>query len=519
VRIASWQSLVLFLLSLAYLGVGLNRELNVYDEGLVVWGAQRILEGDVPYRDFWSTYAPGQFYALAAAFWVFGSQLIVERAWDTLLRALLAWVSFHLALRLSSRGAASLAWAGVLLWLGYYEFFGYPVFPALLLGLSALVCLLRSRDPGRPAPSRRRWVAVAGTAVGLAGAFRHDFGFYALLACVPLLLSRGPAAVARTRLRDLAPFAVPLALVVLLVGLPFLAVVPTSILISDLVVFPATRFAEYRALPFPSLSDGSRSFPFLFPYLVWVATAGLLVGGLVRRGRGGFDESTTGALCLGLFSLVSARQAWIRADLLHHAHLIVVAFVLLAWLLGRASRQDWKIRLPVVLVLASLLGQMAELPIRERIHLFERGGALAHAGLSAGIERGCGVPVGHERARAIRVVQKIAPEGEPIFVGVGHHGRIFVNDMLFYFLAERPSATRFHHLHPGVATSAPVQAEIVRELEENGVRAVVLFTAFDQIREPNQSGIDSGVRVLDDYLRTRFRPVGRFGDYLVLARR
>jgi len=60
---------------------------NVYDEGLIVFGAQRVLEGDIPYRDFWTLYAPGQFYAVAGLFKLFGSSVLVERLWDAAVRA------------------------------------------------------------------------------------------------------------------------------------------------------------------------------------------------------------------------------------------------------------------------------------------------------------------------------------------------------------------------------------------------------------------------------------------------
>ena len=39
---------------------GCNRGINYYDEELVVYGASRILDGNIPYRDYWTTYPPGQ---------------------------------------------------------------------------------------------------------------------------------------------------------------------------------------------------------------------------------------------------------------------------------------------------------------------------------------------------------------------------------------------------------------------------------------------------------------------------
>src|SRR4029450_10266984 len=41
-------------------------------------GALRILDGDVPYRDFWTMYAPGHFYLVALLFKVFGVHVWVD---------------------------------------------------------------------------------------------------------------------------------------------------------------------------------------------------------------------------------------------------------------------------------------------------------------------------------------------------------------------------------------------------------------------------------------------------------
>ncbi|RYY10063.1 MAG: hypothetical protein EON55_17075, partial [Alphaproteobacteria bacterium] len=40
--------------------VPLRTPVNVYDEGNLLVAAQRLLGGDVPYRDFWGVYPPGQ---------------------------------------------------------------------------------------------------------------------------------------------------------------------------------------------------------------------------------------------------------------------------------------------------------------------------------------------------------------------------------------------------------------------------------------------------------------------------
>jgi hypothetical protein len=75
-------------------------------------------------------------------------------------------------------------------------------------------------------------------------------------------------------------------------------------------------------------------------------------------------------------------------------------------------------------------------------------------------------------------------------------------------------------MQPGVVTTAPVQREIVRDLERSRPRVVIrwLSPLADQA-EDNGAGRSSGVHVLDRYLARAYVPERRFGDYLVLRLR
>ena len=104
--------------SFAYLLTGVGLPLGLFDEGFELTAAMRILRGEVPYRDFWFLYAPGEPYMLAGLFSVFGQSVMTARVLDTALRALLALAVWAAARRLAPRGAALVAWLVVTLWLG-----------------------------------------------------------------------------------------------------------------------------------------------------------------------------------------------------------------------------------------------------------------------------------------------------------------------------------------------------------------------------------------------------------------
>ena len=54
---------------------------NFYDEGFAVFNATRVVGGEVPYRDFWAIYPPGQLYALAGVYKIFGISLLASRVY------------------------------------------------------------------------------------------------------------------------------------------------------------------------------------------------------------------------------------------------------------------------------------------------------------------------------------------------------------------------------------------------------------------------------------------------------
>ena len=72
-------AVAIFALTLAYLWIFRRYTSMEPDEGIVLEGAQRILRGEVLYRDFFSYFTPGSYYFLALLFKIFGSSFLVAR--------------------------------------------------------------------------------------------------------------------------------------------------------------------------------------------------------------------------------------------------------------------------------------------------------------------------------------------------------------------------------------------------------------------------------------------------------
>ncbi|BCX03327.1 MAG: hypothetical protein KatS3mg053_1265 [Candidatus Roseilinea sp.] len=522
--------------ALAHLYPTMIAPLNIYDEGIIVYGATRVMHGEIPYRDFWTQYSPGQLYVLAGLFHIFGVQIAVERWWDIVVRALLAFVMFLLAGHLTSRGAAFVTWLIGALWVTYYGFFGYPVFVGLLFSLFSIYALLRaagtntvtgwSADAGRHVGLDRRWLIVGGSALGLAALFRHDMAIYCAAAqmavglpfvfatCTPANRSIPERAVAATR--TMLPFVIG-ALAFVGPALIFFAVSASPAeLIQQLFIFPLTEFPKVRDLPYPKLDGSLDNVQFYAPFLIY----SLAVVSAVLRARSDADArlQAWGVAMVTLFGVFGFNQARVRSDTIHTVHFFLCAVVLLPVLLRGFPAMA---RTPSVIVaaigtalsiaaivnpLAGYIGVMESRPAAER-------------------DQRMTLPIGlpgrsfAQQTMAVATLQSLTAPDERIYVGLSRHDRVFANDAMFYFLAQRPSATRYHELHPGLTNTLPVQQEMVADLERHRVRYLVLTNMFEGANEPNDSARSTGVTLLDEYIAEHYRTANVIGPYRILVRR
>lgn len=80
------KSVILFLI--LHIPV-LNLSLSMLDEGFVFYSAQRIANGEIPYKDFFLTTNPGSYYLIAFFIKIFGNYLIINRILHVLFGLLL----------------------------------------------------------------------------------------------------------------------------------------------------------------------------------------------------------------------------------------------------------------------------------------------------------------------------------------------------------------------------------------------------------------------------------------------
>jgi hypothetical protein len=99
----------IFISCLAYLYIFRHYSSLEPDEGIVLQGADRILAGQVPYRDFFSFYTPASFYLIAGLFRIFGDSFAVARISMAVVGAICSVLTYVLARRVCSWGIALFA--------------------------------------------------------------------------------------------------------------------------------------------------------------------------------------------------------------------------------------------------------------------------------------------------------------------------------------------------------------------------------------------------------------------------
>ncbi len=500
-----------------YLWLFLRVQWRIGDEGSIVYGAVRVTEGAVPYRDFFEVMGPGTFYWLALWFKLFGTTWLTSRV-AVLATALVSACAIYYGTTRQNQGKFALMPAALYTivtltsWPGANHHFDSNMWALLAFAVCVSV----------PHLTRNRFVLV-GVLAGLAATIMPQKGVLLVTAlCVGRLMD-----VARPRewkrcaadtLWIVGPF--------LLVGVSVVIFFWSQDALYDLVyanlIWPATQYHSVNVVPYahqlPELSYG-RNVPLLaailplplaavgavlttVPFII-VAVLPFVGGALVLReiARRGQVASPAVAVpwtywCAGLALCASEFH---RMDLMHLAYgspiLLIATSVWLAQAAGSLPRIIRTILVASVASLAALLALIAISPkttmTRTRIgdiQLFGQDDALKFL---------------HENVAA----------GEQVFV--------YPYYPMYYFLADVRNPTRYSILMYHINTPAQFD-EVIRDLEAGQVKYVLwdswvaganLAQWFPGYKEPA-----ADEQRLERYLNGHYEVVGIKNRFRVLRR-
>jgi hypothetical protein len=116
------------------------------DEGFTLVGAERILRGQVPYRDFFSFYTLGSFYQTAILFKLFGNSLVVAHTALIAYAGIFAAITYLLTRRVYGRSAALFSSAMIIFGCMPNRFLALHNWDSTLYALLAIYCAQRLLD-------------------------------------------------------------------------------------------------------------------------------------------------------------------------------------------------------------------------------------------------------------------------------------------------------------------------------------------------------------------------------------
>ena len=466
-----------FLFSFAYFCAFLRYSSLEPDEGILLQGAQRILDGQIPYQDFFSFYTPGSFYLIAALFKVFGDSFVVARLSVAITGAACSAVTYALARRVCSRGfalfAATLATlAGV-----SYRFLVLHNWYSTLLACLALYSAVRLLESRKPV-----WAFASGSFCSLTSMFEQSKGAslclsLALSFLVLRILWKEPL----FQKAELAPLTLGFLWPLLLTLAYFGAHHSVDIMLEDW-LWPLRHYssANHVAYGYQNWSDDARyaifhagpvwarvvkalavTPGFLVP-AVPLFTTGILVYWLVQGARGSAPPAKFAyyvIMCGGLSGLLIS-VVMVRSDVIHFMYLAPLWYVPLAWILGgqdfsAATLRALRPYLVMLIVVAFGLMSLAILTTATGAH-------------NRVVTRR-GVVTTRENDTVIRYVQDHTAPGEKILV--------YPYLPLYYYLTGTRSPAPFDYFQLGMNTPEQAQ-EIIASLQSHDVKIVVFEPSF-----------------------------------------
>lgn len=477
-------------------------------------GANQILRGEHPFIDWHTDYGPLRYYPSALAQWLFGERTLAELLLVTAAYTAGYTLLFQLLWVASGRRivAAPLLVVGLILAPRLFKYY-------VLLG--PVVCLWAAwRYLDRPSLGA---LAVLAAAVVVTGLFRADFGaFGAIAACTAIAV--GPQLV-QGRARALAQFS-GLGLLIVAPWVVWLAVhgAVGSYLVDTFLVAPG--HAEAMSLPFPhfdfgaSLLSADNAVFLLFAcyYALPVVTVAAVLWPGICPDRIERRKVITAAV-LAQVVLVHAAH---RSDYSHLLQAIPVAFVLLAWLAGRALRYGAAMHVPPLMTRAAAVVFAIALAVSVWAGVRVGGWPSPYAGRGLAAIRVHALPRDQmlaylsathpddPRVQAAQYLQRCTGAGERI-VALPPWTSV-------YYFADRMFGGAQPNWSPGFFSAEADQKRWIDTVQRQHV-SLILGDFSRPLDGRAERTFEAYSALVTQYVATEYVPIGSFGPIVVRGRR
>ena len=435
------------------------------DEGFLAYGAERVLDGQIPNRDFVSLQPPLSFYTTAFFFRIFGISMVSLRILGFCIYLLIITMVYMVSLRFA-RPILALT-AGILtavMGMPVNSFTPFAVWHGILASLVALLLVLKFTET-----NKRHWAFLAGIASALIILSRHDQGFYFIIAVLiyAILVKFYLKYISPGRLLGFWTFGILAVMIPLLMFWLVCGAFPY--MFRQLIIFPLYTYHETSSLAFPVFQGNLPlrtnliivSF-YLTPIINFIVTIWLIIKIVRKR----FYADHTHIAFVLIISILFYCQSLTRTDIYHFFITLPPFFILLALTIEALTKIFNKKWISAVIILTYL-------SITASFILYTKANFLPSvkekmAELS--IERARGIKV-----HSIELAEKIEKVTKAIqmFSKPGDSILCLPYQPMLYFLSQRHNPTRWNYIWPGDQT-AEEHKQLIEQADESHPAVVVL---------------------------------------------
>ncbi|MBI2028544.1 MAG: glycosyltransferase [Candidatus Levybacteria bacterium] len=437
------------LISLPLLVLTHTRGIVYSDEGYMLNSAQRMLDGQLPYRDFHLAYTPGTIYLIALSFILFGQSILSERIISIILSLLTLFVLFSILKLITKKYV--LIFAALLIYLVWGPMhinFLWPVMLALFTGfLTCYLLLIALNRKGL------FFFLIAGATTSITFLFKQNFGIGLLLNSLLFFFFLNSS---RVRYFSIFISGVAITTIVFIVYLT-----NTNSLfafIDDLNVYTIQRIVTDKTLSTPffythgSINSIPKTIFYIFPLIVSL----LAVFYALRFKK---KYLFLASFCL-IYYVLGIRPT---TDYVHLVPLLAVTGIPLVLINELSQSLVIKKTLMIIFIVLILLGLYTaffkgyyrwEEPLIQQNYFLNNSRAKVWVGKAHSLE-----------------------SGELLsFLGtkMGKNPYIFTNSYkpMLYFMSGYKNPTKFDLLSPS-KTDLPYKEEIIKDLEEKNVKIIL----------------------------------------------
>lgn len=166
------EYLAVAVLSLLIFSFFYNKGVSFADEGYILHSAQRLFNGELPYKDFNFIYTPLSLYAISLGFLLFGESILTGRIL-VLIIAVITSLSIYLLIKNLTKNKF-ISFLSVLVYLSWaptHISFPLPINFCILTGILSLIVFTKIADS-----KRREYYFILGVLVSVTFLFKQNFG-------------------------------------------------------------------------------------------------------------------------------------------------------------------------------------------------------------------------------------------------------------------------------------------------------------------------------------------------------